>query len=70
MRRNLEASDLISYAEISTDLVNWSSDPADLVLVEAVNQGDGTELVTWRSSVPLSGPGSLRVFVRLRVEAY
>ena len=69
VRRNLEAGDILLYPEISKDLHSWSSSNSDLVMVEAVNQGDGTELVTWRAAEPVDHIGQEKCFLRLQIES-
>jgi hypothetical protein len=55
----------ISYlAEVSNDLLNWS--PAVLSGTPG-NNGDGTETLTFRDTVPANGPGPR--FIRLKVQA-
>ncbi|MFC7337797.1 lamin tail domain-containing protein [Haloferula chungangensis] len=68
IRRNLMAGDILFYPEISADLHSWSSSETDLVMMEAVNQNDGTELVTWRAAEPIDKVGQEQRFIRLRID--
>ncbi len=62
-RRNLAADDALYEIQISPDLVAWSA--LGTILVSTSPNGDGTETVTHRSTVPV---GSLaREFIRLLV---
>lgn len=49
-QRNLASDDVRYEVQISTDLVNWVSGPGDVEFAHAVNNGDGTETVTYRSA--------------------
>ena len=57
--RNLAADDVVTEAELSTDLTSWNA--AGLVLVSESPAGAGTSLMTWRSLQPV-GP---RAFARV-----
>ena len=52
-------------AEVSSDLISWSADPADLVLISNQRNPDGTETLTYRSTTPLENLG--RQFLRMVV---
>lgn len=52
-------------AEVSDDLVAWSNDPADVVLVSNQLNADGTETLIFRSTTPLGS--SDRQFLRMVV---
>lgn len=64
--RNLTAAGIEFHAQVSTDLVNWSSDPLEVVLHAALNNGDGTATETYRSTIPRSLRD--REFLRIAVE--
>lgn len=49
-RRNIAADDIIIGAQVATDLQGWSNMGAELV--SAIANGDGTEMVTYRSMTP------------------
>ena len=50
LQRDLAAEDMIISAEISSDLINWQSGPAALLLVEETANRDGTSTLTFRST--------------------
>jgi hypothetical protein len=50
IQRDLAAEDMIISAEISSDLINWQSGPAALLLVEETANRDGTSTLTFRST--------------------
>ena len=62
-RRNMAADDVIITAEISSDLANWDS--LGVQYVSSIQNGDGTETVTYRSTTPFASIA--REFVRIRV---
>ena len=62
-QRNVAADDVEFVVQVSGDFVNWRTGPGNVEFVRAVNNGDGTETVTYRSSVPLPTAG--REFMRL-----
>ena len=64
--RHLAADDVIYTVEMSTDLADWTPVGASAHLSET-NQGNGTSLVRFRSSIPQSGTS--RQFMRLSVRA-
>ena len=49
-RRMLGADDVTLMAQISGNLVDWSSAPERVVLVSEVPNADGTSIITWRSA--------------------
>jgi hypothetical protein len=57
--RNLAADDVVTEAELSTNLTSWNA--AGMVLVSESPAGAGTSLMTWRSLQPV-GP---RAFARV-----
>jgi hypothetical protein len=63
--RNLDADGIVAVPEVSEDLVTWSSAP--LTYLKTEHKGDGTCIVTWRSTQPQSALSG-RFFVRLRVQ--
>ena len=62
-RRNLAADDVIYEVQVANDLTAWSS--LGVVLVSSSPNGDGTEIVTYRSTTPLADIP--REFIRLLV---
>ncbi len=62
-QRNLAADDVIIEVQLGTDLATWSA--LDTAFVSSINNGDGTELVTWRSLTPLASIS--REFIRLHL---
>ena len=66
VQRNLNAGDLIITPEMTTDLFTWTE--MDVVMYDAVNQGNGTELISWRVTIPTVGTNFDRVFMRLRID--
>lgn len=52
-------------AEVSNDLISWSSDPADVILVSNVRNPDGTETLVYRSATALGD--FPRQFLRMMV---
>ena len=50
---------------MSDDLINWRTGSGHVEFVRAVNNGDGTEIVTYRSAVMF--PGSGREYMRVVV---
>lgn len=61
---------LVYSVEESADLVNWTPvDPVTQQLASPVPQGDGTELVTLRGTLPLTGPEAQpKAFMHLRID--
>ncbi|MDA1274505.1 MAG: CotH kinase family protein [Verrucomicrobia bacterium] len=51
--RNLAADDVSYTVQISEDLANWRSGAGQVVYVRSIHNGDGTEIVTYRSEFPL-----------------
>jgi hypothetical protein len=67
-RRNLAADDVIYLVEVSPDLVTWNSGTGIVEYLSEVHQGDGTSIVTYRSSTPIGGAeGEVAQYMRLRV---
>ena len=64
-RQNLAADDAEVSVEFSGDLLNWTTATAP-DLVSRINQGDGTELVTFQSAVPAGSAD--QQFARVRVQ--
>jgi hypothetical protein len=64
--RSLTATDILFYPEVSEDLINWSSDPLDIVLFSSLNNGDGTVTEVYRSTIPSAS--FTRQFMRMVVE--
>ena len=62
-RRQKNALDLTYLVEVSPDLLTWTA--ATTLVGAPVDNGDGTENVTIRNSVPVSGQS--RSFVRVGV---
>ena len=65
-RRNLAADGIVYSVQFSSDLVSWSSAPADVTYVSTHNNGDGTATVIYRSTQPYSALGS-KAYLRLRL---
>ena len=63
-RRN-SSGDLTYLPQISNDLATWRDGPDHLVEVSSPDQGDGSSLVTVRSTLPISTGD--KEFIRLRV---
>lgn len=61
---------LVYVVEESTDFTTWTPvDPVAQQLTSPVAQGDGTELVTLRGTLPLTGPeAEPRAFMHLRID--
>jgi hypothetical protein len=53
-RRALGADDVVLVAQISENLLDWSSAPERVVLVSEVPNADGTSTMTWRSARPIA----------------
>ena len=66
-RRNLAADDVTIAPEISADLLTWRSGDEEFVFVSEDHQGDGTSVVTYRTTAPYAPEAGLRVFMRLKV---
>jgi hypothetical protein len=66
--RNIAADDVIFTAQISEDLVNWTGDTEGVfTLVSRVENGDGTETITYRLNEPVTATAEL--FGRLSVQS-
>ncbi|MDB4734407.1 CotH kinase family protein [Akkermansiaceae bacterium] len=63
--KNLEAEDLIYEVQLSPDLIDWDSDPAEVIHSSSVNNGDGTSTETYLIANPLDA--ETKSFVRLHV---
>ena len=63
--KNLEAEDLIYEVQLSPDLIDWDSDPAEVIHSSSVNNGDGTSTETYLIATPLTS--EQKKFVRLHV---
>ncbi|MDB4820147.1 hypothetical protein OAG88_00340 [Akkermansiaceae bacterium] len=65
-RKNIAADDLIFEAQTAPDLQSWSEMPVELV--STIANGDGTELVTYRSTTPFGSVAKefIRLLVRTR----
>jgi hypothetical protein len=63
-RRRVGAGDLTYLIESSTNLIDWAS-AAGVVLMESVDNGDGSVTETYRLPSALNTVGE--VFLRLRV---
>ena len=61
-RRYIGATEVVWTPQLSTNLTSW--EPADLTLHGSVNNGDGTETVTYRSATT---PPGTRAFGQLKV---
>lgn len=66
VQRNLNAGEIVIYPEFTVDLLAWTE--MDIVMYDALNQGDGTEIISWRANVPAFEAGKARCFMRLRIE--
>jgi hypothetical protein len=66
VQRNLNAGEILIIPEFTTDLLTWTE--ADIIMFDAVNQGDGTDLISWRTTLPAFDPAKDRCFMRLRIE--
>jgi hypothetical protein len=53
-RRVLGADDVNLVAQISENLVDWSSAPERVVLVSEIPNADSTSTMTWRSARPIA----------------
>lgn len=62
-RRNIAAEDIVISVEVSPDLVDW--DDMETEFVSATSNGDGTEMVTYRSTSNIAI--TTREFIRLKV---
>ena len=65
-RRSRSAPGLTLQADTSVNLLQWSLNSAPLT-GPPVDQGDGTELVTFRHPTPSSG--QVRQYIRLRIQS-
>jgi hypothetical protein len=64
IRRRIDQTAVQSVVEVSPDLSDWTTS-ATIQHGAAVNHGDGTETVTYRSPLPVTARA--RQFLRLRV---
>ena len=67
-RRNLGATGLNAFADSSAGLGTWSLNTGAAV-GSPVNNGDGTETVKFRDTVPANGGSGASRFMRLRFTA-
>jgi hypothetical protein len=64
--RNQGVDDILFAPQVSQDLANWTGVPeGDMVLVSRIENGDGTETLSYR--VATSTAGIERLFARLSV---
>jgi len=63
-QRNLAADDVVMEVQVSNDLEDWSA--LGTTFVTSIHQGNGKELVTYRSLAPVSA-NSLG-FIRLKAQ--
>ncbi len=64
--RNKAATDITVLAEVSGDLVNWSSNAADVDQQWQFTDGTTQQVITARDLTP-AGPAAPRRFIRLRI---
>lgn len=64
-QRVLGADDVVLVAQVSENLIDWSSAPERVVLVNEVPNADGTSTMTWRSARPIAE--APRGFLRMQV---
>ncbi len=64
--RDLAADDVEIKPELGVNLAEWRDNENDFVLLSSVNQGDGTALVTYRTTAPIDPATIPEAFVRLR----
>ena len=67
VQSNQGADDVSLVLEFSTDLITWSSAPAETFSTSRTNRGDGTSTLTFQSP-PGFLTGGARHFLRLRAE--
>lgn len=65
VQRNLDAEEIVMVPEVTTDLLTWSE--VEIEMVSSENQGDGTELILWRTTLPAFDPTKERCFMRLKI---
>ena len=66
LRVNQAADDVSHLVELSTDLVNWADGSADFELLSALNHGDGTSTLIYRSEPGMISLAVPRQFVRVQ----
>jgi len=66
IKRDLNVEDVILRAEISSDLINWQSDAAAVVLVDEVDNGDDSSTLTFRTSQAVDSAS--RIYIRAHAE--
>lgn len=66
IQRDLAAEDVVISAEISSDLINWESGAAAVVLFGETANGDGTSTLTFRSAQAVDSES--RAYIRARAE--
>jgi hypothetical protein len=64
-QKNLGSDGVTLAPELAAELENWTAAGSEMVLISESHQGDGTALVSYRSSMPLVGLPAEQ-FVRLR----
>ena len=67
-RQNLSAAGVTFTAEMSGDLATWTP-LSGAELVEIADNGDGTADVTYRTPMPVTSPGMIRSYLRVRLIA-
>lgn len=65
-QRDLNVNDVTFLVQESTDLSLWNS-PGAPVLIDAIDQGDGTEIRRYRSSLPTTDYPDGKLFLRVKV---
>ena len=65
-RRNLATDDVAITPQISTNLANWNSGPAHVVLVSETNHTDGSATLVYRAASPFNS--AVPQFMRLLLE--
>ena len=67
-RRNLAADDVALTCQISPDLLEWQPAGGDVMFVERINHGDGTESLVFETTGPAPFGGAPEMFIHLRAE--
>ncbi|MDA7887928.1 CotH kinase family protein [Akkermansiaceae bacterium] len=63
--KNITAEDLRYLVQLSNDLINWDTDPAEILHSSSINNGDGTSTETYLLANPLFE--NQKKFIRLNV---
>jgi hypothetical protein len=63
--KNIAAEDLRYLVQLSNDLINWDTDPAEILHSSSINNGDGTSTETYLLANPLFE--NQKKFIRLNV---